>query len=371
MGRYVPPDLEGVVSFNTASGKGHALGSRARKLKTEGILTVRFECPFAIWCTHCRPEQLIGQGVRFNAEKKKVGNYFSTPVWSFRFKHAACGGWLEVRTDPKNAEYVVVEGGRRRDMGADKVLDGEILIAGGAVSEEDKARLERDGAFGTLEKKIQDKTLFDSQKERLESLLKASDRDWADPYERSRRLRAEFRVGRRKRQADERSGEALKDKFGLELDVVGESAEDGERAKFVDFGEHRDLASSFSATTSNSKTKPMFHSPRDTGHLTSSATTTSSVSSPLSSSRRSQSSTTAKQDHRKEILQSTLRSNTRMTSDPFLREQDVWQPRVKRKRADEGEAEGHHRHPEVKEPKTTKVETNSTALVVGYDSDSS
>ncbi len=42
MGRYVPPDLEGTVSFNQASGKGHALGNRARKLQTEGILTVRF-----------------------------------------------------------------------------------------------------------------------------------------------------------------------------------------------------------------------------------------------------------------------------------------------------------------------------------------
>ena len=95
MGRYVPPDLEGTVSFNQASGKGHPLGARARKLKAEGVLIVRFECPFAIWCTHCRPEQIIGQGVRFNAEKKKVGNYYSTPIWSFRFKHTICSGWLE------------------------------------------------------------------------------------------------------------------------------------------------------------------------------------------------------------------------------------------------------------------------------------
>ncbi|KIW25267.1 uncharacterized protein PV07_08458 [Cladophialophora immunda] len=356
MGRYVPPDLEGVVSFNTASGKGHALGSRARKLKTEGVLTVRFECPFAIWCTHCRPEQLIGQGVRFNAEKKKVGNYFSTPIWSFRFKHAACGGWVEVRTDPKNAEYVVVEGGRRRDTGADKLLDGEIQITGGGVTEEDKERLERNGGFGALEKKIQDKTLFDSQKERLESLLKASERDWADPYERSKRLRAEFRVGRRKRQADEKSGEALKEKFGLELDMVGEDAEDGERAKFVEFGDH---AAELSSSTSSRK--PMFSTALNTGPLI-----PLSISTPSSSSR-SKSSTAAKSDHKKEILQSTLRSNTRIASDPFLREEDVWQPRVKRKRPDEGVTE----QKQEKEKETKTKVANSTALVVGYDSDSS
>ncbi|OAP54720.1 hypothetical protein AYL99_11168 [Fonsecaea erecta] len=409
MGRYVPPDLEGVVSFNTASGKGHALGSRARKLKTEGVLTVRFECPFAIWCTHCRPEQLIGQGVRFNAEKKKVGSYFSTPVWSFRFKHPVCGGWLEVRTDPQHAEYVVVEGGRRRDTGAEKVLDGEIRIAGpggGNVTEEDKARLERDGGFGALEKKVQDKTLFDSQKERLESLLQASERDWADPYERSRQLRAEFRVGRRKRQADEKSGEALKEKFGLALDVVGEHAEDGERAKFIEFGEHPDLLSTTIATSSSSR-KPMFRHVLDgDGHLggpPSSSTpsslsllSSSSYSSAATAASRSKSTPATKRDpdhYKKDILQSTLRSNTRIATDPFLRgeeEGDIWQkPRVKRKRrgADEedgGETEHNNRdrHEDKYEDTEKRRETNAKAtakagnstalaLVVGYDSDSS
>ncbi|KIW93216.1 uncharacterized protein Z519_05821 [Cladophialophora bantiana CBS 173.52] len=342
MGRYVPPDLEGVVSFNTASGKGHALGSRARKLKTEGVLIVRFECPFAIWCTHCRPEQIIGQGVRFNAEKKRVGNYFSTPIWSFRFKHAACGGWLEVRTDPKNAEYVVIEGGRRRDTGVDKVLDGEIRIG---ATEEDKERLERDGGFGALEKKVRDKTLFDSQKDRLEGLLRVSERDWADPYEQSKRLRAEFRVGRRKRQVDEKTGEALKEKFGLGLDILPGNAEDGERAKFAEFREPNE-------GSSTSLRKPMFRTDLDDTHL-----------APSSSPSHSKSSTAAKPANKREILQSTLQSNTRVASDPFLREEDIWQPRVKRKKQDQGETE-------QRKEERTKLE-NSTALVVGYDSDSS
>ncbi|KAL9070099.1 MAG: hypothetical protein Q9157_005923, partial [Trypethelium eluteriae] len=70
MGRYVPPEHEGTLSGNQLAGK-HALGARAAKLKSAGILTVRFELPFAIWCSSCPPETLIGQGVRFNAEKKK------------------------------------------------------------------------------------------------------------------------------------------------------------------------------------------------------------------------------------------------------------------------------------------------------------
>ncbi|RHZ47689.1 uncharacterized protein CDV56_100019, partial [Aspergillus thermomutatus] len=102
MGRYVPPDQEGLTTGNKLAGK-HPLGARARHLRTSGALVVRFEMPFAVWCTTCKPhETLIGQGVRFNAEKKKVGNYYSTPIYSFRMKHGACGGWIEIRTDPAN-----------------------------------------------------------------------------------------------------------------------------------------------------------------------------------------------------------------------------------------------------------------------------
>lgn len=43
----------------------------------------------------------IGQGVRYNAEKKQVGNYYSTPVWSFRCKCHLCQSWFEIRTDPQ------------------------------------------------------------------------------------------------------------------------------------------------------------------------------------------------------------------------------------------------------------------------------
>jgi len=333
MGRYVPPELEGTVSFNAASGKGHPLGTRARKLKSEGILTVRFECPFAIWCTSCNPEQIIGQGVRFNAEKKKVGNYHTTPIWSFRFKHTVCGGWIEVRTDPKNAEYIVVEGGRRRDTGVDKLLDGEIRLG---VTEEEKERFERDGGFGALEKKVEDKKVLDGQRDRLEQLMNASDRDWADPYEKSKKLRAEFRIGRRKRQADENSGEALKDKFGLGVDMLAESAEDREHAKFVDFGQREEISSAV---------KPMFSTKRE------------ALPSRSKVDRGLRGKDGAMGD-KKERLQTTLRGNTRMAVDPFLREQ-VWQPRAKRKKM------------ETEEENQTKPAREPRLGLVGYDSDSS
>ena len=50
MGRYVPPDQEGVVSGNALNRK-HPLGARAGKL-AQGVLTVRFDMSFAVECTH-------------------------------------------------------------------------------------------------------------------------------------------------------------------------------------------------------------------------------------------------------------------------------------------------------------------------------
>lgn len=39
--------------------------------------------------------------MRYNAEKKKLGNYYSTPIWSFRFKCHLCNGRIEIQTDPQ------------------------------------------------------------------------------------------------------------------------------------------------------------------------------------------------------------------------------------------------------------------------------
>lgn len=68
--------------------------------------------PFNVWCNGCG--HLIGKGVRFNAEKKQIGNYFSTKIWSFSMTSPCCSEHIEVQTDPKNHEYIVVAGARRK-----------------------------------------------------------------------------------------------------------------------------------------------------------------------------------------------------------------------------------------------------------------
>ncbi|PKU62417.1 coiled-coil domain-containing protein 130 homolog [Dendrobium catenatum] len=74
---YYPPEWSPKKgSLNKFHGQ-HALRERARKID-QGILIIRFEMPFNIWCGGCN--SMIAKGVRFNAEKKQVGNYYSTKV---------------------------------------------------------------------------------------------------------------------------------------------------------------------------------------------------------------------------------------------------------------------------------------------------
>ena len=68
--------------------------------------------PFNVWCEGCG--HLIGKGVRFNAEKQEIGKYHSTKIWSFTMTAPCCQQRIEVQTDPKNAQYNVVSGGKRK-----------------------------------------------------------------------------------------------------------------------------------------------------------------------------------------------------------------------------------------------------------------
>ncbi|KAI0198177.1 CWC16 protein [Astrocystis sublimbata] len=352
MGRYVPPDLEGTISGN-ALNKKHALGARASKLKSDGILTVRFEMPFGVWCSHCPKPTIIGQGVRFNAEKKKVGAYHTTPIFSFRMRHTECGGLIEIRTDPANAEYVVHEGGTRRDTGDDQddslVTTRHLLAAGGIgglgiggageiQTAKEQATLRAD-AFARLEKTIEDRGVLIERSHRIAELEDASRTSWEDPYAQNRRLRAAFRVGRKSREKDAKSTEDLRDRLSLGIDLLPATEEDARRAKLVDFGvadalegrstdrekdESGDLEEDNGERERRAKmndaalSKPLFA--QSTGSGRSSPARTSTDAARMSGDGKKQKRLKAeiKASQTRESLASTVTRNTRVSHDPFL-----------------------------------------------------
>jgi coiled-coil domain-containing protein 130 len=294
MGRYYPPDASNSPSFNNSS---HPLGKRANKI-SQGILTVRFELPFAVWCNQCKPPAIIGQGVRFNAEKKKVGNYYSTPIWSFRMKHTACGGWWEIRTDPQKSEYVVVEGARRRDYGPDEKgaeADGDLKF----LTEEEKER-RREDAFANLEGKLEDQGNEKKNKERVEELYDKSE-VWRDPYEVNARLRKDFRMKRKVWKKEERHKEGMQDKFSLGIDIVDETDADRMRAGLIEFGgsavgERRQEDLSW---------KPLFAEMNTTEAI-----------EPVAKAKKLKAEIAAEKS--RQSLQQALVGNTRAAIDPFL-----------------------------------------------------
>lgn len=290
----------------------HALGSRARKAG-QGILTVRFEMPYAIWCSHCPKPTIIGQGVRFNAEKKKVGNYHSTPIFSFRMKHNVCGGWIEIRTDPKNTAYVVVEGAKKRDTGDDVVKEGDYVIQ----SQAEKEKMQND-AFAALEGRVEEKKQVFSDKSRIEELYRGKERDWDDPFYANKRLRKTFRVERKVREQEGKRTEDLKERMSLGMDLLAESEEDRRRAGFVDFG-----VEDGETAVVKARSKPLFgmSAPApDTGSRVKHLGITKTIK--------------AVQDQR-EKLRTELGNNTRAAVDPFLNAEKpppTTKPVIKRKK---------------------------------------
>lgn len=67
--------------------------------------------PFDVWCIKC--SSMIAKGVRFNAEKRYISNYLTSKIWSFSMKHH-CGCRIEIHTNPKENEYVIVEGVKKK-----------------------------------------------------------------------------------------------------------------------------------------------------------------------------------------------------------------------------------------------------------------
>ncbi|KAG9187093.1 hypothetical protein G6011_04964 [Alternaria panax] len=356
MGRYYPPDASNPPSFNNSS---HPLGKRANKI-SQGILTVRFELPFAVWCGHCNPPAIIGQGVRFNAEKKKVGNYHSTPVWSFRMKHSACGGWWEIRTDPQNSEYVVVEGARRRDYGpagkGDEALaEGDLKF----LTEEEKQK-RREDAFANLEGKLEEKGIEKQNRKRVEELYDKAE-VWRDPYDVNARLRREFREKRKIWKKEDKYKEGMQDKFSLGLDIMDETEADRTRAGLIEFG----ATATDDRKLGDLQWKPLFADKK----VAQKALNDKTVQNiPPTKKLKAD---IAREKSRLE-LQQTLVGNTKAAIDPFLHSDSMPASKItlgilKRKRDDDTRGAVTHPNKAVAEAPTKKPAL--LEALVGYDSD--
>ncbi|WFD06711.1 galactose-6-sulfurylase [Malassezia vespertilionis] len=121
----------------------------------------------------------IGQGVRFNAEKKQVDSYYSTPIWSFRYSEAA-------------------------------------------------VKTEQEGGFAQLEKRQEERKAAPKRQARIDELEEWAEKRWAEPYEKNASLRQIFRAEKHARTERAIRDAALRERMGWDQDkvLVGESSHD-------------------------------------------------------------------------------------------------------------------------------------------------
>ncbi|XP_073507066.1 probable splicing factor YJU2B [Phyllobates terribilis] len=225
--KYYPPDFDPAKhgSLNRYR-NSHPLRERARKL-SQGILIIRFEMPYNIWCDGCKNH--IGMGVRYNAEKKKVGNYYTTPIYRFRMKCHLCVNYIEMQTDPASCDYVIVSGAQRKEERWDMAENEQVLT----TEHEAKQKLETDSMY-RLEHGVKDKEKLQRAVPSLSELQKAQS-TWKDDFALNSLLRSKFREEKKLIREEEERDQALLKKTSLDLKLLPELEEDKKMAALLKY----------------------------------------------------------------------------------------------------------------------------------------
>lgn len=218
--KYYPPDWDpSKGSINTLR-NSHPLRHRAKKLN-EGILVVRFEMPFNIWCLKC--ENHIGVGVRYNAEKSRTGSYYSSPIFKFKMKCHLCDNHFEIQSDPAKFDYNIISGARKQIVRTESDESEQLIID----SEESKKRM-ADAMF-RLEKKVEDKIKSDCQLPNLHE-IKSWRTSREDSFSMNQLVRSQFRRRRKEIEKAKSKDRELLSKASLSIPLLPPSLADREEA---------------------------------------------------------------------------------------------------------------------------------------------
>lgn len=215
--KYYPPDWDPACGSVNKHRKSHPLRDRAKKLD-QGILVVRFEMPYSIWCLKCNNH--IGMGVRYNAEKSKVGNYYSTPIYKFKMKCHLCDNYFDIQTDPAKFDYVIVSGARKQVRMGDDERESKEPSTSNAIGHDGHEIEERKvtDAMSRLERRIEDKISAESQIPGLHE-LKESRTKWKDSFAANQLIRRQFRERRRKLEQQREKDKKLLKKSSLNISL--------------------------------------------------------------------------------------------------------------------------------------------------------
>ena len=189
------------------------------------IMMIIFFQPYNIWCEGCGNH--VGMGVRYNAEKKKVGMYYTTPVYQFRMKCHLCDNHFEIKTDPANLDYEIISGARRQEKRFEASENGTVVP-------DDKATINKlalDAMF-KLEHGDNDAKKADDSKPRIHKMIQIQDRV-KDDWMANRVLRDQMRSVRKKNKAQAAIDSVLLKKASLNIKLLPENEADVKMASLL------------------------------------------------------------------------------------------------------------------------------------------
>ncbi|KAJ5066292.1 coiled-coil domain-containing protein [Anaeramoeba ignava] len=238
--KYYPPDWDpSKGTINQYIGQ-HPLRERARKLD-QGILIIRFEMPFNVFCLSCKRH--ISRGVRFNAEKRKIGNYFRTPILEFRMKCPSCSSVILIKTDPKNAEYEIISGAKRQldesienqeENYENSLSHSRLGFSKENIKNEEEIEQRRADPFAMLEQSNQDKVVSQEKLPEIFSLIQDSQIKYKDPFVNSFLLRKKFRNEKQRIEEEKKIIEEKKNRGEIpQYDLLSPSQEDTINARNI------------------------------------------------------------------------------------------------------------------------------------------
>lgn len=190
-------------------------------------------------------------GVRYNAEKTKIGMYYSTPIQQFRMKCHLCDNYIVIKTDPGNLDYVIVSGARRQENRWDPTDNEQIVPDDKAVQK----KLFDDPMF-KLEHVVTDLKTSDDAKPRLRRLYQRNDTTWSDNYEANSRLRATFRARKKEIKLAEEEDKKLLARCSLDIDLLPENEQDKNMASLMRLQSAKTIAEREKEKMSNIMNRP-------------------------------------------------------------------------------------------------------------------
>ena len=186
-------------------------------------MIVRFEMPVNVWCDGCGEH--IARGVRYNAEKKQCGMYFSSEVFEFQMNCHICGQRFIIKTDPQNRDYEFVSGLHRKAESFDTKETGTMSY------DPQEQALMRTDAIRSLENKEEDNLRSEKLAPTLDQLKSIEENIRSNEDVLNRRVRDKLRIVRKA----EKRREDLAAKEGLSIKLLPTSRSDIRSSRSVLF----------------------------------------------------------------------------------------------------------------------------------------